>query len=394
MTPCVSSFSPSLQSRKASIFGQGLVSTKIENGWRLCAERDECGNNVNDSEMSEQGPWKLPNDFNLLLNQCTIQSLIFLINSLKDRHTAIWLEDFTQPVIQSRTKDKKGDVVLTNMAKALSDAMHETQMERPIKLLTYHGLAALNTTLFPTWESYFIKLLQEPGVTYSIESSRPYVPNYELEINPASLCSRLISVREQLAREFVNDLDVISEISGQMLPNYFEKVKQGDEQAGIGRPNLMFLDMSVHEDYAPSSLRKGNFDLLVLLATQESIHRVLNDAANRADGSPDKSSVQFLRNFYTQRLGSHFTGSNWYSRADDFLDELLKSPASVVQLQDEECGLVDPVRVVELILKEREELALEWLEIALDAPKSHTEIKRWQLNRLMGIDTTVENSFE
>jgi hypothetical protein len=309
----------------------------------------------------------------------------------------LWLEDFTDPIFLQRSKDKKSDEVLSKMAKVLKDATHATQMGQEIKLLTYHGLGALNTTLFPTWESYFEKLLQEPGVTYSIESSRPYVPDYELEINPASLCSRVISVREQIAREFVKDLDVIADMSGQMLERYFEKIKEqknGGGQVGIERPNLLFLEMSVDSDYTPSALRKGNFDLLVLIATQESIHRVLNDVSAREEDSPDRSSVQFLRNFYAQRIGTHFTGSNWYGRADDFLEELVRTPPSFIQLQDEDCGLVDPVRVVELVLKEREKVALEWLEIALEVPKSHTKIKRWQLNRLMGIDTSVENGFD
>jgi hypothetical protein len=316
---------------------------------------------------------------------------------MRDRHTAIWLEDFTDPIIRQRSKDKKSDEVLSKMAKVLKDATRATQMEQEIKLLNYHGLGALNTTLFPSWESYFKKLLQEPGVTYSIESSRPHVPDYELEINPASLCSRIISVREQIAREFVKDLDVIADISGQMLQSYFEKIKEqknANEQVGIERPNLLFLEMSVDSDYTPSALRKGNFDLLVLIATQESIHRVLNDASASEEDSTDRSSVQFLRNFYAQRIGTHFTGSNWYGRADDFLEELIRTSPSVIQLQDEDCGLVDPVRVFELVLKEREKVALEWLEIALDVPKSHTEIKRWQLDRLMGIDTSVENCFE
>jgi hypothetical protein len=317
---------------------------------------------------------------------------------MRDRHTALWLEDFTSPIIRKRTKDKKEDVVLSNMAKALQDATRATQMEKQIQLLSYHGLGALNTTMFPTWESYFERLLQEPGVTYLIESSRPLVPTYELDINPASLCSRLISVREQIAREFVRDLDVIADMSGNMMNSYYERMKEqkGDDEGQVDfeHTNLLFLEMSVDSDYAPSPLRKGNFDLLVSLTTQESIHRVLNDGSAREDDSPDKSSIQFLRNFYAQRIGSHFTGSNWYGRADNFLEELLSSPPRVVQLQDEQCGLVDPIRVVELILKEREKVALEWLELSLDVPKSHTDIKRWQLNKLMGYDTTADNSFQ
>lgn len=103
------------------------------------------------SNIDMSGDWQLDNSFEQFLNQCSIQSLIFLINSLKDRHTALWLEDFTQPIIHSKTKadSSKEDQTLSNMAAALKDAMQETQMVRPIKLLTYHGLGAINTTRFP-----------------------------------------------------------------------------------------------------------------------------------------------------------------------------------------------------------------------------------------------------
>lgn len=327
-------------------------------------------------------PWNLDNDFPFFLNQCAIQSLLFLMASLRDRQSAIWLEEFTEPIIRQRTKQKHGrDQVMGNMAKAAQDATHGTQMQKEIKLLTYHGLGAINTTLFPTWDSYFEKLLDEPGVIYSMESNRAYVPDYELEIKPASLCSRLISVREQISRDFARDLDSIADISSTFIHDYFESQNNKKNNQEGYRTNLLFLDNIVDDDYLPSPLRKGNFDLLMLLSTQESIHRVLN----RGEDSVDRSSLRFLRNFYAGRIGSHFTGNNWYGRADEFLDELLSTSPCVVQLQDEECDLIDPVRVAKLILKERERVALEWLEVALDASNVHLKIKKLQLERLMGI---------
>jgi hypothetical protein len=63
-----------------------------------------------------------------------------------------------------------------------------------------------------------------------------------------------------------------------------------------------------------------------------------------------------------------------------------------VQLQDADCGLVDPVGIVEVIFKEREKVASEWIEKALDVPKAHTEIKRLQLDILMGIHNNNNNN--
>eukprot|EP00980_Cylindrotheca_fusiformis_P027505 scaffold20791_cov137-Cylindrotheca_fusiformis.AAC.4 len=342
--------------------------------------RTFCQSGTNNwSNANDHSAWKLDNDFDFFLNQCAIQSLLVLMTSLRDRQSALWLENFTQPIVRERTTQKTGrDQVLGAMAKALDDAT--PQAEKEVKLLKYHGVGAINTTLFPTWDSYFEKLLDEPDITYYVESNRPQVPDYELEIKPASVCSRLISVREQIAREFARDLDSIIDISKSFIHDYFEhKGKKETDQEGY-RTNLLFLDAIVDDDYLPSPLRKGNFDLLILLVTQESIHRVLNSE----DDTVDRSSFRFLRNYYAERIGSHFSGNNWYGRADEFLDELISTSPCVSQLQDEECDLVDPVRVAEYILRARERVALEWLEVALDAPNAHLEIKRLQLQRLMG----------
>lgn len=328
-------------------------------------------------ELLQDGKWILLNDFQYFLNQAAIQALIFLVNSLRDRHTAIWLEDFTQPIIRSRTKDNASDAVLSNMAEALDSAMHETQMERRIKLLTYHGLGAINTTLFPTWSYFFESLLQEDDVSYRIESTRSHVPTYEMEVNPASLCTRLISVRELIAREFVVDLDAVAEISETTM----ERFKEGK----LEKPNLMFLDCSVHEDYLPSPLRKGNFDLLLTLTTQEAIHRILNSEFQ----SCERATLSFLYNFYLARIETHFTGSNWYGRAEDFLEQMLQSSPTSIRIQDSRSVLVDPVNVANLILRQREAVVEEWIELALDVPKSHADIKRWQLDRLMGREADV-----
>jgi hypothetical protein len=374
----VTALTTSIQFRKPVHTIAMTTTTKLSSikqpGWCLYASNvmGDGGGFGDDDNMSNQvpsatpsdGSWKLYNSFEHFLNQCAIQSLLFHMVSLKDRYTALWLEDFTHPIIHSRTKETTGrDQLLSNMATAWNDAMHETRpTERPIQLLTYHGLGAINTTLFPTWDGYFETLLQQSTVQYTIESSRPYgmIPSYTLDIVPASLCSRILSVREQISREFVNDLDVIAEQSLTAMDRY-----RNSNNEKLERIHQYFLEMSVHEDYKPSPLRKGNFDLLLSMTTQEAIHRILNQGcvnhhhhhhqhqANWVDQPTKSAVVPFLRNFYVQRLGTHFTGSNYYGRADDFLDELLQTSPRVVQLQDSNSGWVDPDHLVDMIFTVR-----------------------------------------
>jgi hypothetical protein len=56
-------------------------------------------------------------------------------------------------------------------------------------------------------------------------------------------------------------------------------------------------------------------------------------------------------------------------------------------------SLIDPTRIAELIVEAREEVALEWKEIAAESPKEHMEIQRMRLNRMMGV-TDAEGAEE
>ena len=374
--------------------------------------KDKAGENIPPSKKK----YELENDFQMFLNQCALQSFLFLLEQLRDRETALYLEGFTKPILNKKDKSDsdRQETVLEEMELAEDKARHVEE----VKLLRYHGLAIFDKERFPTWQFFFEKLLEEDAQTYIIQNENQYVPDYELEINPASLCSRIISVREQIAKEFVRDLDVIADLGGQTMSAYWESLKQqstegdgGDdskEQTGgdfnAKTANLLFMESFDLEEYIPSPLRKGNFDLLVNLATQESIHRVLNnyhdgirdDKATAEVDISDVASLVYLDSFYGERRGTHFSGSQWYGRADDFLKELLMTPPSTVKVQDDQVHLVDPIRIVELILEEREKVAMEWGDISYEIPTFHTDIKRLQLNKLMGGPSTIseENVFE
>ena len=195
------------------------------------------------------------------------------------------------------------------------------------------------------------------------------------------------------------------------------------QKPSMQRANLLFLDSAVakpgadNADYAPSPLRKGNFDLLVLLATQEAIHRVLNDPSRQARKSAEHGSNQFLQDFYVTRLLSHFSGDQRYGRADDFLEEMLATTPRMITADpetsasssgtgekdgDDAAGgsqdeltkdvtyLVDPVKVAETILNVRDKVALEWKEqLEKDTKEAHMAIQKLVLAKVMG-GTTEE----
>jgi hypothetical protein len=337
--------------------------------------------------------WELGNDFDQFLNQCTAQSFLFLLTTCRDPHTVQYLEKFTKPMISAPPRPRYYSSP-ENAALSTGDTGNS-------KFLSYHGLAAMNTTAYPTWDSYFQTLLEQPKKEYLIESGLKYIPDYEMEINPPSLCTRMISVREQIAREFVHDLKILSHMGDDFMAAYWDGIKNGNDgdplRTGISA-ELLFLDDE--RDYAPSPLRKGNFDLIALMATQESIHRLLNNDPKGEGGGEEesltqqslsKSNRQYLSHFYLQRLVSHFTNRQPYGQWTKFLLELLQSSPTVSMSAD---SIVDPTRIVEQILTVRQAVALEWRVRAMEVPDLHVTIKRLQLDLLMKSYDTSPDAFQ
>lgn len=335
------------------------------------------------------------NDFRSFLNQCTIQSFMFLLRSTRDPHTIRWLDNFTRPVVDQDYIDAWKSQVDGVGVDGSSYMDNDTAV--PSELLRYHGMGAMNMTLFPTWDSFFRGLLQQNQTILEVETNDPRFPIFDIDINPASLCSRILSVREQIAREFEKDLQSIADIGTAMYHSYWhqlEKMREeglkGDGSGATGnefeRQSLMFLEWDPLYDASapPSPLRKGNFDLLMLYSTQESIHRLIRGGVHFGDESEAqvRDNTLFLHKFYAERLHSHFAGNQRYSRAEEFLEEMFLAD---IDGGNDATTLADPLTVAEAIFSEREQVVLEWKEVASVAPDEHMEIRKLQLNRMMGL---------
>jgi len=402
-------------------------------------------NSVGNNGGTDMGNyWRLPNDFSLFLTQRSIQSFMFLTSQLRDPETCYWVENFTQPNLallrdsSSNSSNNKPKFSLTDTIPkndgdngaagndwkpAVDDGKtnhkkneSEEEERRTCHLLRYHGLAAMDSIRFPNWESYFEELLEQPTDEWIIASEQSHIPNYTWEIDPSSICSRILSVREQLSREFVKDLQVVSDMGGRTFDWNWDRLKQSrdDEQEQQqsnnnnmpfidpsslkgSRENLLFLEISVDDplsDHKPSPLRRGNFDLLVLLATEEAIHRVLNkweaNKSNRELYGSELASHGFLEQFYQDRQHFFHGPLPQYGKADDILEELLSSALSFKADCDDSSdsaafssSVINPTKIAELVLREREQVALEWKQIAMEAPQHHMKIQKLRLDRMM-----------
>lgn len=329
-------------------------------------------------------------DVRNLLTQRAIQSFIFLCTSVRDPHSGKWIEDFL-------------------------DAKNQ---------LEFHGTGAAYIEQFGgTWDAPLLAMMERPKDVVVVSAKRsgkghrgwsknnPYLEDryveFNIDIDPVSLTSRILSVREQIANEWVTDLDVLAAANEGILESYFkiakeERSKKDDElaaspQSAFERTAVNILGDNINfQSSANSPFRKGNFDLLYNLCTQASIHRVLREY--REEGDAKKVPFAWLRDFYSDRVTEYFDGNQSYGRADDFIEELLLSSPSVVYTDNRKAGLVDPMGLAEEIIQKRREIVVEWKELMASVPQDHTDgIRRILLEKQMeawGSGTPLGEGFQ
>lgn len=229
--------------------------------------------------------------------------------------------------------------------------------------------------------------------------------------------SRIVSVRDQIANEWKADLETLKMANEMILDAYYDNlgvqrneeclnlddeecVDTDDLAAGYGsiedklakhkskqaydRSAMIVLgnNIAAQDGRASSPFRKSTFDLLGLLATQESIHRVLRQY--RDSGEERVVSFEWLRDFYVERVNEFFDGNQQYGRADDFMEELLLSPVSMKTV-DGKVELIDPLRIAEDIISMRSQVADFWKEIIHElVTADHQDIRKSILHIQMG----------
>ena len=353
-------------------------------------------------------------DVRIFLTQRAIQSFINLLITCRDPHTVRWLEVRKTALAWSYLA--KGDKAVCVRRRgsliripffsflALQNRYNFSNLEK------YHGTGAFNLTEYGTWDAILLDMLQQPPDVVVVSARRrgrghggwsknnPYLEDrfveFEIDIEPPSLVTRILSVRQQISDEWVTDLETLQTINGQILASYNERQTQmRDEESAFDRNAVYYMNNKIMEESetdarASSPFRKSNFDLLALLATQEALHRVLR---SYHDAGEERSvSRDWLRQFYTLRLRRYFDGDGEYHRADDFLQELLMTPPSALELPSSsvtqaQIGLVDPLRIAQDLLKVRADVIEEWRTIMRDAvPSNHMELQKSILAVRMG----------
>ncbi|GAX17878.1 hypothetical protein FisN_18Hh082 [Fistulifera solaris] len=345
---------------------------------------------------------KIRTDVKNFLTQRAIQSFIFLLVQCRDPHTVRWLENTYE---------------FRNME-------------------SYHGTGAFNLTKWKTWDSILDDMLHQPKDCVIVQAKRrgrghggwsannPYLEErfveFRIDIDPVSLASRILSVREQIAREWREDLVTLRTANDQILDSYYDmgRAAREDESSSLQEETnveqlvtpgvdekqrrvfdrnamLMLTSTMIFKAFASSPQRQGNFDLLYLLLTQESLHRVLREY--RKSGDEREVSYEWLKEFYLSRVSSFFDGHQDYGRADDFLEELLMAPPSTKELSSSRIGFIDPLRIAEDIITMRSVVAEEWQTEIASVPEDHMGLRKKLLSKQMGsslVEQETKSSLE
>jgi hypothetical protein len=221
----------------------------------------------------------------------------------------------------------------------------------------------------------------------------------------------MLSVREQIAKEWKDDLATLVRTNERILDEYEEQQRvaaaaEEDEDDDGGEVNgrledlyrasqedgktvlydrsaMVYLTNSIAtQGQAASPFRRSNFDLLLLLCTQESIHRVLNEYKSDTDDEMHNEKHGFLNSFYKQNVKKYFDGHDYsFGRGDQFLEAFLKESPIARTTQKGNLSLIDPVAIMEDLLRERSVVAREWKSIVDTIPDEHLDLRRLLFNR-------------
>lgn len=348
----------------AAAFAPTLVAPGHRRSVRQWSQHREEDGSGNHDESQARARLDRRVDVRNLLTQRAIQSFLFLLDQCRDPHSGKWIEDFLQT---------------------------QNQLE-------FHGTGAGYLERFGGhWSGPLVEIIQQPPDVVIVSAKRrgrghggwskdnPFLEDryveFEIDIDPVSLASRILSVREQISKEWITDLDVLDAANRQIIDSYFGRVKAArPTQYAFERTATNILNNhTAFATEASSPFRKGSFDLLYNLCTQAAVHRLLREYAE--GGRRMEVPLAWLRKFYTTRVAAYFDGDQPYGRADDFLDELLRTSPSVLTAQDGKPALADPLLLAEEIIRTRSIVAQEWKALMKHVPEDHTDIRKLILSK-------------
>ena len=308
-------------------------------------------------------------DVRSLLTQRSIQGFMRLCEECRDPHSAKWVQEvFFQ--------DDYGN------------------------LMDYHGTGAKFIEDFGgRWDTPLLELTKQPITKIVVSSKRrgrghggwsknnPYLQERWVEmdvvINPTNLVHRIIQVREHLAYEWYEDIQLLLESNEEILNIFYEgpqrrrnidddttsssSSQQQQQQQRLA--SYLVSNNSRFSSKLSSPYRRSNFDLIQNLSTQAAIHRLLRDNKHNMD-----ESFEYLRDYYQQVANQYFDGDVEFGQANIFLYQLLHMSPRISD--DGRSITCHPMLLAEFIVQKRRDVVQDWKQLLTRVPEDHTEIRQ------------------
>jgi hypothetical protein len=180
-----------------------------------------------------------------------------------------------------------------------------------------------------------------------------------------------------------DDDDNDDEEEEDMVAPYQEASQEEGKTLLFDRNMMSYLTNSIaSQDRASSPLRRANLDLLLVLCTQESVHRVLKEYQEDKEDDMHMEKYEWLQSFYKTNVKEYFDGhEHSFGRADNFLETLMAQSAVAREKRNGGIYLINPISITEDILRERSMVAREWKSIIATIPDEHLDLRRILFSR-------------
>jgi hypothetical protein len=296
--------------------------------------------------------------FKNLLCQRAIQTQLHLFAYLNNEVQSDWLMDFAE---------EKGSARLCTG-------------NRQVELMHSHMAMAA------PWNEFLVALMDAHDETIEIEVAarrigggspdNPYLPKpkptiYTDTISPSTIGQNLLRIREQLAKEWEQDLQLLPLCNAELRRHHSEEVVNVSD--AVENLQYQIVPGSIEgEDGAESPLRSANFDLLKTAVTHAALWRLQKEL----DVEPTQKHAAEWLALFAREHGSAFRGGAYGLRAGrEFLLKMMDQPVKVSKSLGGKPRFVDPLSMAERLMDLREELALEWSEAMQHVPAEHVLLR-------------------
>lgn len=241
------------------------------------------------------------------------------------------------------------------------------------------------------WDEYLLGVMSAPVESHEVSvvwgsrvgggsPENPYLPKkqavrtYTDSVEPARVARQLLSIRETLAEEWIDDLRLIEHDNIELRRHHDEEVKhlvddQERFQCAI-RP-----DESGKDGSGSSPLRIASYDLLKNAVT---LHALLMLIEEQDANELQRHQAKWLRNFgKTHATG--LQGDNGWHVAREVVNEMMNQPVSVRKSPRGTPQFIDPLGLADRLLELRAELSHDWMKELRQVPNHHLGLARQRL---------------